>query len=459
MSGRSTVVATRDGARLEFDRARLLVESGPDRGTELVLADRAVVIGRDEEADLRLTDPGVSRLHARVSPDEDGWRLRDLGSAGGTRISGTPVEVARLVPDSVFEIGTTTIRFRVRRAEVRTPLLDEGGFEGLLGESLAMRRLFGVVSRVAGLELPVLLHGESGTGKESLARAVHAAGPRPEGPFETVDCTLLEREHLRSELFGHVKGAYTGAETARKGAFERAHGGTLFLDEIGELPLEIQPVLLRVLEEGEVRPLGSDRAQRVRVRVVAATHRDLPEMVAAGGFRRDLYYRISALTVDVPPLREREGDHAVLARAFLPPDRELSAEALERLASHPWPGNVRELRNVVQRAAALSETRLVGPETIRLDPLPSAGSGAAAPVAPGTPGMATPSQARTGVDPELARALAEATGDQDEAAVLRRAIELCRGNRKAAAARLGIGRSTFYRRLERLGISADPDEG
>ena len=444
MSERSTIVSTEEGLRIRFDRVRVLVEEGPDAGLELVLQDQPVIIGRGEEAELRLSDPEVSRAHVTLQPSHKGWKVRDLGSASGTWVDGTEVEVAPLKAGSSLRVGRTVMVLKSGETEVRTAPREEPSFSGMVGGSPRMRQLFGLVERISELDLPVLLMGESGTGKERLARAVHEHSGRSAGPYEVVDCTLLEREHLRSELFGHVKGAFTGATGDRKGAFERAHGGTLFLDEVAELPLEIQPALLRILEEGEVRPLGGDRVARVRVRVVSATNKDLRALVQAGTFREDLFYRLSALEMEVPPLRERTGDVLRLARHHLPEGASLTPEAESALVTYPWPGNVRELRNVLQRAAGMARGAPITPADLAL---PAAGevlmgSG------PSTPGLA----------PQAAGA-ALATGDAGgarmtdyEAQAIRAALEACEGNRRQAAKRLGIARSTLYRKLKEYGM-------
>ncbi|MEW6073212.1 MAG: sigma-54 dependent transcriptional regulator [Planctomycetota bacterium] len=233
---------------------------------------------------------------------------------------------------------------------------------GLVGESPAMRAVFAVIERAAPAEVSVLIHGETGTGKELVARALHAGSPRCERVFLAENCAAIPPGLLESELFGHVKGAFTHAVAARDGHFVAADGGTLFLDEIADMPLEMQGKLLRVLERGEVRAVGGEETRPVDVRVLAATHGDLPALVAAGRFRADLYWRLDVIRIDLPPLREREGDVVLLARHFLQmaqeelrrPDVELTPEALEALAAAPWPGNVRQLENEIRRAVALS---------------------------------------------------------------------------------------------------------
>ena len=420
---RSTVVRAGDGLALTLERARLLLVAGPDQGLEFFLPERRVLVGRGDRADLRLSDRTVSREHLAIEPRDRGFGLRDLGSKSGSLLNGTRVDIAPLEPGARISLGETEMVFRTGEATVAAPPRRESVFEGMLGESLAMRRVFGLIERVAALDLPVLIRGESGTGKEGLARAVHLAAD-PTAPFEVVDCTLLEREHLRSELFGHVKGAFTGADTARKGAFERANHGAVFFDEVGELPLDLQPALLRVLEVGEVRPLGGDHTLRVRTRLVSATNRDLEAMVAAGNFREDLYYRLSAVVVEVPPLRERGEDVLQLAEHFLGGAATLAATARHALLAYPWPGNVRELKFKLQRAMALAGSRELTSEDLGLSLPP-------APLAAGPAGGSI--------------------ADYEEAAI-REALRLFEGNRNLAARHLGIGRSTLYRRLKSLGL-------
>jgi DNA-binding NtrC family response regulator len=424
METRSKIQRRNDGLTLELEQGLLLVEAGPDAGHEQPLTDRPVILGRGQSADLRLSDPAVSREHVVIRPDGPRWKIEDLGSRSGTRLDGTPVEVATLTPGARVEIGDTVLVFQSETRVLQTGRAEGGErFAGMVGSSPSIQELLGLIERVGPLDLPVLLEGETGTGKERLARAVHACGSGPEGPYEVVDCTLLgEGLHLRSELFGHVKGAFSGADADRPGAFVQAHGGTVLLDEVGELPLELQPQLLRVLEEGEVRPLGGDTAVRVRVRVVAATHRSLPEMVTAGTFREDLYFRLSAIAIQVPPLRERGEDVLALASHFLPEGKQLSGDARAWLMRQSWPGNVRELEFAIQRAAALAEGEVV-------DVTDFAPAG-------------TSEEPRAG---DWVRVAEEA---EEEA--IRAALASCDGNRAEAAKLLGMSRSTLFRRLRKI---------
>ena len=433
MDLRSTIRRDASGLHLTVEQVRLVFESGPRAGKSMVLGDQPLVIGREGEVDVTLADAGVSRLHARLVPTSEGWKVEDLGSSNGTRVNGMRVESAFLEDGAVIEVGDSRIVFQVQTVEVGDPRAAPGGdraFPDLVGESPALEDLKELLRKVGPLPLSVLLLGESGTGKEALARAVHRLSEVSRGPYEVVDCTLLTGDHLRSELFGHVKGAFTGATSDRRGAFERASGGTVFLDEVGEIPLELQPQLLRVLEQGEVRPLGGERSRNVRVRVVSATHRDLEAMVRQGEFRQDLFYRLSAIRVEVPPLRERGDDPVVLAEHFLYKGLTLSPGARDQIRSYPWPGNVRELRNAVQRASALAEDRTVQAEHLGLPaggpPSPAAASG---------PAVLAPGETRS--------------LDETEAAAIRQALADCGGNRTEVARRLGISRSTLYAKLKK----------
>ena len=422
---RSVILAAGAGAEVSFARTRLVVESGPDEGLEVELGARPWVLGRSAKADITLEDPTTSRSHCRIEPADDGWRLVDLESKSGTWLGDTLVEAVVLETGRTVRIGESRWSLRQERATLRSEARED--FHGLRTQDAGMRRLFGVLARVAPLELPVLLLGESGTGKEGLARAVHKESRRKDGPYVVVDCTLLTGDHLRSELFGHSQGAFTGAEADRDGAFVQADGGTLVLDEVGELPMEIQPMLLRVLEQGEVRPLGSDATHHVRVRVVAATNRDLAAMVQAGEFRGDLYHRLSAIELEVPPLRERSGDAIFLAEHLLGSDGPpLGPAARQLMQSHTWPGNVRELRNAIQRAAALAQDEVTPDDLGLRDPVE---------VTPPEAGAAVP--------------VGGTVRERTHAAVLE-ALARHKGNRKAAAEELGISRTTLYRKLREM---------
>jgi DNA-binding NtrC family response regulator len=349
----ATTFSARDHA-IFVRRFEVAVVDGPDRGARATSEDDELTIGTAAGTGLRLTDPSVSRHHCAVRACARGLELRDLASTNGTFLGEHEVIRGFIRSGARIRIGTTTIAVTVLPDEIGHPLATEGRFGELLGESPAMRRLYPLLARCAASDATVLIEGETGTGKELVAEAIHGASARAGGPFVVVDCSALPRQLAESELFGHVRGAFTGADEGRSGAFEDADGGTIFLDEIGELPLDLQPLLLRVLEGRTIRRVGGSQPRSIDVRVIAASHRDLRAAVNAKRFRADLLYRLHVVRVVVPPLRDREGDVALLAAHFwrlFRPGAAMPAELAAELAAQPWPGNVRELRNAVERSA------------------------------------------------------------------------------------------------------------
>lgn len=380
------------------------------------LGDQPWSIGSAADNRLTLSDRAVSRYHCRVEPFAGGAYVRDLGSTNGTWVDGVQVVRQPLRAGAILRVGRTELRVACR-AEGTEP----NGSTVLI--SGAMCALMADVDRFASLRWPVLVRGETGVGKEHVARALHDRGPRSGGPFVALNAGGLPRELIESELFGHARGAFTGAVQAHRGAFEQADGGTLFLDEVAELPPELQTRLLRVLETWRVRRVGSEGERPVDVRLVCATHRDLRAMARDGRFRSDLYYRIHRLVLDVPPLRARVDEIAPLAEHFLAQmrgevgPRSLEAEALARLRSHPWPGNVRELRNVLEHAAAQTEGPHIGLESIE----------------------------------RTLQRISEGPEPEPSVDVLRETLAHYAGNVSAAARALGMPRSTFRDRLKTLG--------
>jgi len=353
-----------------------LLEEGREGQTWRCL-ERELLIGSSAEARLQLSDPSVSRQHASIQTDELGHRLTDLESKNGLWLNGVRVRDAYLSDGATIQLGRVTLRYRLCADQpLEHELAVSAHFGQLVGESAKMRALFAQLNRVAQGDVTLLLEGESGTGKELAAEAIHQRSGRAEGPFVVFDCSAVSASLIESELFGHTQGAFTGAVGDREGAFRRAEGGTLFLDEIGELPLELQPRLLRALERREVKAVGGDAYVPVSVRVVAATNRDLLAEVEQGGFRADLYYRLAVIKITLPPLRSHAEDIPLLVSSFLrelSPDRprEVSYEAMLQMQRLPWQGNVRELKNFVARALTLSassptqlETRFLLPESI-----------------------------------------------------------------------------------------------
>jgi DNA-binding NtrC family response regulator len=343
-------------APVPVTRLRLFAPGRAPRDVDLPQV--GAVLGADEACDVVVTDAAVSSRHLSIVPVEGGFRLRDLGSKNGTWLDDVAVKDLVAPPGTSLRLGRSIVQLLPAEEAVTLAPSEARSFGALRGSSVEMRRVYAILERVSASDAPVLLLGESGTGKELAARAVHDASPRGKGPFVVFDCGAASETLVEGELFGHKRGAFTGAHADRVGAFARAHGGTLFLDEIGDLPLLLQPKLLRLLERGEVTPLGGRKAERYDVRFVAATHRDLWSEVGAGTFRADLFYRLAVVEVHLPALRERRDDIHELVRGFLQAQgaggREITPQALEQLARHGWPGNVRELRNVVTRAAVLS---------------------------------------------------------------------------------------------------------
>lgn len=356
----SAAIETRvvDRDRLVLPGVKLCVVGGPNRGASLRLTGRSARIGTSPDNDLVLTDDSVSRRHAelRLAPDE--VRVVDLGSTNGTTVDGVRIREAFVGPGVTVRVGDTTIKIAAALEPTIVLLSSADRFGGLIGASAAMREVYAILERAGPTAATVLVQGETGTGKELVARAIHDHSRRAEGPFVAVDCGALTPSLVESELFGHVRGAFTGAVGDRAGVFEAAAGGTLFLDEIGELPIEAQAKLLRALEAREVRPVGSAKTRGVDVRVVAATNRPLWEEIEAGRFRQDLYFRLAVVQVALPPLRNRREDIPVLVRHFVEqfdPDGDAACDAMIRaFAARAWVGNVRELRNAVERALALN---------------------------------------------------------------------------------------------------------
>jgi DNA-binding NtrC family response regulator len=414
-------------------RGRIVVVAGPDSGRQLEFEGR-VRIGSRGLADLVLADSKVSGLHCEVIAGAEDLRVRDLSSKNGTFVGRVRVVEAVLAPWDVIELGDSRVQVAPLDDVVEAPTSAEHNYHGVVGRSPAMQAVIARLQQIAPTDSTVLLLGETGTGKELVAEALHAGSRRAPGPLVTVDCGAIPATLIDSELFGHERGAFTGAQASFAGAFERARGGTIFLDEIGELPLSLQPKLLRVLESREVRRLGSSRTLPVDVRVVAATNRDLPMEVNAGRFREDLYYRLAVVTLTLPPLRERIEDLPLLIVSLLgsigvDPSPFLGVEALGAFAEHPWPGNVRELRNTLERAANLSEPP-------RMDAQ-----------APPPPAPSAPEDLSVPLGVGRQRLLAAY-----ERRYIAAMLAACNGNITEVARRSGIGRMSVYRLLHKLGL-------
>ena len=436
------IAASASALRVQFEAIELQVIAGPDMGLEACLGLPNVRLGSAPDNDIVLNDRAVSRRHAEIQLTPQGLLLRDLGSTNGTFINNVRITEAYVPADAECTLGYSRLLIRQRTEERPVAVSrQEERLGELVGASARMRELYGLIRAVAPTPTTVHLHGESGSGKELVARTLHALSGRS-GPLVVFDASVADPEMVRNDLFGHIKGAFTGATGSREGAFRQAHTGTLFIDEIGELPLDLQPRLLRVLETREVMPIGADKPIRVDVRVITATHRDLAAMVKAGRFRADLYYRLSVVPIEIPTLREISSDIPRIARHLckqLQLSCRLSEAALQVLQRYSWPGNVRELRNVLERAAVLRGDQEVRPEDLRLprDEL-AASVASVAPVA-GYGGD-------IGARPSAADARAHLK-DVERQMILD-ALARNQNNKAAVARELGIPLSTLKRRIK-----------
>jgi DNA-binding NtrC family response regulator len=421
------------------DRLRLLVLSGPEQGKQLLLERGTYLIGKAPGCDLVLSDGEVSRQHLELQVQEGGILMRDLGSTNGSFFGGARFSEVTVGPGAVITIGTTELRLAT--VERSQPILPSSSdrFGELLGPSLKMREVFAILELVAQSDVAVLIEGETGTGKELCAEAIRAASPRAKGPFVVCDLAGVSRSLIESELFGHVRGAFTGADRDREGAFQQANGGTIFIDEIGELELDMQPRLLRALESRKVKQVGAAQYKEIDVRVIAATNRDLREEVKAGRFREDLYHRLAVVRVTLPTLRERKEDVPALVQEFLAgKEVEVPAETLALFTEYDWPGNVRELKNVIDRGLSLmGQGRALLPSLLGLEPQAAAG---------GTPQW--PTVGNEGFREAKERLIASWESDY-VSQLLRRAG----GNVSKAAREGGLDRVYLHRLIKKYGIA------
>jgi DNA-binding NtrC family response regulator len=419
---------------------RVEVLEGPDASRIASGGDR-LSIGAADSNDLVLSDGSVSRYHLELIRRGDRIEVVDHNSTNGTWAGSAAIVRGFVLPGCTLNVGRSVLRILDGDA-VSVELYEGDRLGPIIGRSTAMRELMAKARRTAQTGASVLLTGETGTGKEVVARAIHQASSRSHGPFETVDCGAMLETLMLSELFGHEKGAFTGADRQHVGAFERAHGGTLFLDEIGELPPNLQTVLLGAIERRSFRRIGGSDRISVDVRLICATHRDLHAAVNSGGFRQDLFYRIGVVVLDIPPLRERRDDIPMLVEHFLrqcgstqSPAEVFPGDALGALATHEWPGNVRELRNVVEATLALGTVPLRKPPQSK-----------GAKEAPGGPQI---------TEDLLALPYSEARGrllDEFEGQYLRALLERHDDNLTAAARAAEMNRTYLTRLLKRRGV-------
>jgi DNA-binding NtrC family response regulator len=426
--------------RLEVSIVR---EAGrPCERAVIVEGDR-VRIGSQQGNEVVVEDRKVSRFHCALAACPNGWTLTDTGSLNGSYVKGVRVRDADLPRGSVWEIrlGESVLKIRELGSSSQTHLPACSSFGTLYGQSVAMRRVYELIDRVACSDATVLIQGESGTGKELVTHELVRRGQRAKRPFVTVDGSSISPTLIESELFGHARGAFTGAERERKGAFEAANGGTVFLDEIGEMPFDLQPKLLRALEAREVRRVGETTPRPVDVRVIAATNRNLEREVNRGGFRGDLYFRLSVVTIQLPPLRERLEDLPLVVHALLDSMGALDQEHLftpgvfEQLRGYDWPGNVRELRNFVERAVILGAADFV---RASVEPM----------------GMVDPKSAPEIAAPDIEEPFKVAKERMIagfEKAYLTRLLDWAEGNVSRAARKAKLDRMYLHRLLQRYG--------
>ena len=367
-------------------QGELVVTSGPDKEHSIIVEGPVISIGTLPDNTFMLSDKTVSRHHAQLVEHDGQYYIHDLGSTNGTIVNGQRIKQARLEIGAVIKLGYTQLAYlpcerkrsaissspgeRKRSAISSAPVASWGGLSGC---SPQIRALFKMLDRIATTDATIIIEGETGTGKELLARAIHEKSSRAGQPFVVYDCHAIAGTLLESELLGHERGAFPGATRSRAGVFEQASGGTLFFDEICELDADIQPKLLRVLENHEVRRLGGADSIRVDARIIASSGCDLEKLIATGKFRKDLFYRLAVHRLVMPPLRERPDDIPLIAADLLkklapeyklrtPP--RIADETVEILQAHSWPGNIRELRNVLSRALSLGCTTMVRPEDL-----------------------------------------------------------------------------------------------
>jgi DNA-binding NtrC family response regulator len=431
----ATKTLSAESASLSMQRCVLIEVEGPTPGTAHELRPQKTVVGKSPECDIPIDDATVSRRHFEIEAQAGRFRLRDLGSTNGTFLDGAEIKEAFLRPGMLIKAGEVVLRFQSAHQPVELPPSERDRFGRLIGRSLAMRQLFALLEKVAPTESTILILGETGSGKGEAVRAVHENSPRRKGPLVVMDCGAVAPTLIESELFGHVRGAFTGANVTRKGALEICRGGTLFIDELDDLPLELQPKLLRALEEREFSRLGANQKIDFDSRVIAASKRDLWAMVQQGQFREDLYFRLSVVCVKIPPLRQRGEDIPALFDHFAAGRQKFSAltpELQQRWLEHNWPGNVRELRNAVERSLALGA----------FDPLPPEQQTAAGP----SPG---------GLRPEYHLPFKEAKDRLIEAferEYLRRLLAAAQGGIAGAARQAGIDRKHLYKLMEKYGL-------
>jgi DNA-binding NtrC family response regulator len=424
-----------------FERAILEVLEPSKR--ILTITRSVTAIGKSGGNDVVLEDDYVSNFHCKIENRKGTFFLKDLQSTNGTTLNGRKIIESPLPFNSTIEIGKARLRFFAAEEVAKLSPSKETEYEGIVSTDLRMREIFMLIGKVAPSDVPVLIEGESGTGKELVARALHRRSGRDAAKFVAINCGGISKDLIESELFGHEKGAFTSAHQQRVGVFEQADGGTLFLDEIGELPIDLQPKLLRALETGEIKRVGGTRLIDVDARIVAATNKDLAQEVNAGRFREDLFYRLFVVPVRLPPLRDRPKDIPLLAERFLAgfakkpgnAPKRIDPAAMDVLANHAWPGNVRELRNVLSRAFLRCEGEVIGPGDIEFAPVE---------VRERTAYEFDPTR-------NLNQTITKTLRDVERERILRE-LKKNDWNKKETARVLGIAKSTLHEKLRKYGI-------
>jgi DNA-binding NtrC family response regulator len=420
----------------------LVVIDGPSRGARARVKDGFARVGSAPGSDLSLSDFTVSRVHCEIRVQPGGIEIKDCGSTNGTFVEGVNIRDAEVQTGAVVRVGRSVFRIEAVGGNSVVPISDRDSFGELVGASLEMRQVYAILERVAATNATLLIGGETGTGKDVAARSLHAASPRASGPFVPVDCGAIPENLFESELFGHVRGAFSGAVSDRQGVFEEAHGGTLFLDEVGEMPLSVQSKLLRAIETRSVRRVGGNTERPVDVRIVAATNRPLAVCANQGTFREDLYYRLAVVEVTLPPLRARTEDIPRLAahffRRFAGTTAPLPDAFVAMLLRRSWRGNVRELRNFIERSVSLGSIH-----------------DAQGQAAPGDALASLPSTVESLVPLHLPlKDARQAWTSSFESVYVRSMLKKTGGNLTHAAELAGVNRRFMQRLLGRLGIRA-----
>ena len=428
------IIEIQGRATLQLPFIEIIIHAGPDQGATHSIDSLTFRVGTARENELVLSDPAVSANHCELVFGEQGCLLRDLDSTNGTYVGGTRIESVYLDATSEVRVGNTAFTFLVTEESRQFPLTRRTTFGRMLGHSVPMRLTFSVLERAAKSDVTLLIRGESGTGKELAAQAVHDASNRANHPYVVFDCAAASPTLIEAQLFGHVRGAYTGATESRIGAFEEANGGTLVLDEIGELPLILQPKLLRAIETKTIRRIGSHSVQSLNLRLIACTNRNLREEVRSGRFREDLFYRLSVVEVKLPSLRDRKEEIPRLVRMFVnelgQEHHEIPESLMQLFLHHSWPGNVRELRNAIARFLVLPD---IDPRTFPMTTIDK-------------DHFVQPTEHLTRLPYQEAKRRWE---DQFEARYFSQLLEEHQGNISRACRAAGTSRQTCYRIMEK----------